>query len=219
MTDTSFENQRDEYLESEAVKPDNERFGNWISKLAASKAAGIARPTLDVWIANGTIPDTAIRQQKKGTKTTYLLEEGEVTRIARERVQKRPAQQKNQQNEQEAKRFVALKVLETERDGLRDQVKSLEAQVLRIEDQTTKLGVAKDDALTAASKAAGSAKDAADTALNDAKDAAKHTETLLTQQLEKAESDAKEARDTAKKATEDLLAEKSKGFFKKLFGG
>jgi len=201
MTDTSFENQRDEYLESEAVKPDNERFGNWISKLAASKAAGIARPTLDVWIANGTIPDTAIRQQKKGTKTTYLLEEGEVTRIARERVQKRPAQQRNQQNEQEAKRFVALKVLETERDGLRDQVKSLEAQVLRIEDQTTKLGVAKDDALTIA------------------KDAAKHTETLLTQQLEKAESDAKEARDTAKKATEDLLAEKSKGFFKKLFGG
>ena len=47
MTDISSEKLRDEYLESEAAKPDNERFGNWISKLAASKAAGSAKDAAD----------------------------------------------------------------------------------------------------------------------------------------------------------------------------
>ena len=50
--------------------------------------------------------------------------------------------------------------------------------------------------------------------LSEAKDA---TSNLLANQLEEAKAEAKEARDTAKKATDDLLAEKSKGFFKKLF--
>ena len=50
--------------------------------------------------------------------------------------------------------------------------------------------------------------------LSEAKDA---TSNLLANQLEEAKAEAKEARNTAKKATDDLLAEKSKGFFKKLF--
>ena len=82
MVDPNFEKQRDEYLDNEVAKPDSQRFGNWVSKLVAAKAAGIARPTLDVWITNGTIPNTAVRQEKKGRKTVYLLDEGEVTRIA-----------------------------------------------------------------------------------------------------------------------------------------
>lgn len=189
MTDSeSSEKQRNEHLKDVSKKDDIERYGNWISKAKAAKSAGLARPTLDEWIRSGIVPRSAIREEVKGKKTFYKLDGDEVIRIAKSRIADRPAEKIKQQKNWEENLVSKNRRLEARQTELREQIESLSAGYKQLED-STKREVA----------------------------AVRVTENLLREQLQKAEAEAKEARAAAAKATYELIAEKDRGFFKRLF--
>lgn len=184
----AFEAERDAYIEELASKEDSERFGNWVSKAAAAKLAGIARPTLDEWISNGTIPATAVREEVKGKKTFYKLDADEVARIAATKVADRPREIAKKQRDRE--------------DGLVAKANKLEAENRLLKEQNATLSTSVKLLEQSKEEVAG---------------AVRNTEQLLREQLAKAESQAREAREEAAKANQELLAEKGRGFLGRLF--